>query len=249
MNRAFLYGDGFFETMYVQGNQIPLFSRHIARARASAEILHLEWPATLTDERLLSEIIKHVKLKRLREARCRVSFYRKGGGHYIPESNHMECRFNVDAIACPEFASGVAPVMAAKSLEELTAMVEELPTGKVVVYDSNVKSKDPFSGVKSLSSQFYVQAGVFVKSKEADEGIILNRERRVAELLLGNVLVVKNKQWYTPPPEEGGIVGVMISELLERFKKITLTPLSTAHLSDADLLIGCNAMRGLYRLK
>jgi branched-chain amino acid aminotransferase len=249
MNRAFLFGDGFFETLYVQGDGIPLFLRHMNRARASAEILHFEWPESLTNEFLLEAIIKQMKEKKLTEARCRMSFYRKGGGYYIPESNEMECRFQVETFVRPEFATGVRPVLEAKSLDELAVLCEILPTAKVVVYDANVKNKDPFSGVKSLSSQFYVQAGVFVKSKGAEEGIILNRDRRVAELLMGNVLVVKNKQWYTPSPEEGGIVGVMISELLDRYKKITLTPLSTAHLSDADLLIGCNALRGLYHLK
>jgi branched-chain amino acid aminotransferase len=249
MNRAFLYGDGFFETIYVHGEEIPLFDRHLKRARASADILHLKWPQSLTDEYLSSEIREQVKLKKLNEARCRISFYRKGGGYYIPESNDMECRFILDEFVCPEFALGVIPTIQANSLEDLTECCERLPPAKVVVYDANVKSKDPFSGVKSLSAQFYVQAGVFVKSKDAEEGIILNRDRRVAELLLGNVLVVKNKQWYTPPSDEGGIVGVMISELLDKFKKITLTPLSTAHLSDADILIGCNALRGLYRLK
>jgi branched-subunit amino acid aminotransferase/4-amino-4-deoxychorismate lyase len=92
-------------------------------------------------------------------------------------------------------------------------------------------------------------AGVFAKAKGVDDVVFFNHELKVSELLLGNVIVVKNNQWYTPDIDQGGVDGVIRAWLLDRFKNITLTPLNKSHLENADLLLGCNALRGLYRLE
>ena len=77
---------------------------------------------------------------------------------------------------------------------------------------------------------------------------MFNKELKVAELLMGNIIVVQNNQWYTPDLDQGGVDGVMRSYLLSKFKNITLTPINRSHMENADLLLGCNALRGLYRL-
>lgn len=246
MNRAFLYGDGFFETIYVNKGEIPLFDWHWKRARKTALSLEMNWPDKLTEEVLKSEILSSCG-----EGihRARVTFYRNGGGYYIPETNEMTHHIWSDGYELPAFASGIERLMKAKTTEDLNRICVDLPKAKAVYYELHKKNLDRFSALKGISSQFYVMAGVFAKGKGVDDVVLFNHALKVSELLLGNIIVVKNNQWYTPDVDQGSVDGVMRAWLLDRFKNITLTPLNKSHLENADLLLGCNALRGLYRLE
>jgi len=245
MNRACLYGDGFFETIWVKNDEIPLFDYHWLRARNTAEELRLIWPVSLTESVLKEEILKSCNDGK---TRCRVTFYRKGGGHYIPESLDMAYDIESHHYKLPDFATGINNLIEAKSTDELKALCLALPLAKAVYYEPHKKNSDRFSSIKGISAQFYVQAGIFAKEKECEDAVLFNKELKVAELLLGNIIVVQNNQWYTPDLDQGGVDGVMRSYLMSKFKNITLTPINRSHMENADLLLGCNALRGLYRL-
>ncbi len=245
MNRAYLYGDGFFETIWVNQGEIPLFDYHWYRARNTAEDLRMIWPDTLTEDKLRQEIINSCTDGK---TRCRITFYRKGGGNYIPESLEMAYQIESHHYKVPDFATGIEGLLAAKSTEDLKVLCSELPKAKAVYYEPHKKNSDIFSSLKGLSAQFYVQAGIFAKDRGAEDAVIFNKELKVAELLMGNIMVVQNNQWYTPDLDQGGVDGVMRSYLLSKFKNITLTPINRSHMENADLLLGCNALRGLYRL-
>lgn len=247
LNRGCLYGDGFFETLWVNDNQVPLLAYHYRRAKQTAEKLQIEWPENLTEEVLKAAVIKNCGEGTYR---CRITFYREGGGQYIPQNNKLAYFMESSPYELPAFASGVQLICQSQSIEELNNACKELPMGKAVYYEMHKKNNDQFASLKSISAQFYVQAGVFTKSKEADDAVLFNKEFRAAELLLGNLIVVKNNQWYTPGLEQGGVDGVLRACLLDKFAgNITLTPLNKSHMENADLLLGCNALRGLYRLQ
>lgn len=246
MNRAFLYGDGFFETIYVNKGEIPLFEWHWKRAVKTAQSLEMLWPVELTPEFLMNEIRNHCGEG---ISRVRLTFYRNGGGHYIPETNEMTFHVWSDLYELPVFASGIEQLMTCRTTEDLNSLCLGLPKAKTVYYEMHKKNSDRFSALKGISSQFYVMAGVFARSKGVDDVVLFNHQLKVSELLLGNIIVVKNNQWYTPDIDQGGVDGVMRAWLLDRFKNITLTPLNKSHLENADLLLGCNALRGLYRLE
>lgn len=245
MNRACLYGDGFFETIWVHNGEIPLFEYHWVRARNTAEELKLIWPASLTEQSLKEEIIKSCNDGK---TRCRITFYRKGGGNYIPESLEMAFQLDSYHYKPPDYATGVQKILEAKSTDELKALCLALPLAKAVYYEPHKKNSDRFSAIKGISAQFYVQAGIFAKERDAEDAVIFNKELKVAELLMGNIIVVQNNQWYTPDLDQGGVDGVMRAYVMSKFKNITLTPINRSHMENADLLLGCNSLRGLYRL-
>ena len=177
-----------------------------------------------------------------------VSILRQYCGHYIPESLEMAYQIEGSHYKLPDFATGLNDILEAKSTEELKSLCLDLPMAKAVYYEPHKKNSDRFSSIKGISAQFYVQAGIFAKEREAEDAVLFNKELKVAELLMGNIIVVQNNQWYTPDLDQGGVDGVMRSYLLSKFKNITLTPINRSHMENADLLLGCNALRGLYRL-
>ncbi len=245
MNRAFLYGDGFFETIWVHDGQVPLFDLHWKRAQNTALKLAMNWPESLTKDLLLSQILSSSELSKFR---CRITFFRKGEGHYIPSSNDLDYQIQSSKYELPAFATGIEPVLATRNTDELNKLCYYLPSANAVYYEMHKKNADRFANLKGISSQYYVMAGIHAASRNSDDVVLFNKDMKVAELLLGNIIVVKNNQWYTPGLEEGGVDGVMRAWLLQKFNNITLTPLNKSHLENADLLLGCNALRGLYRL-
>lgn len=246
MNRAFLYGDGFFETIWVHDGIVPLFDLHWKRAKATASKLAMIWPEELTMDVLLNNIIQSSELPKFR---CRITFYRKGEGHYIPLSNELEYHIHSSEYQLPAYATGIESVLSTRHTDELNKLCFNLPLAQAVYYEMHKKNADRFANLKGISSQYYVMAGIHASAKKSDDVVLFNKDMKVAELLLGNIIVVKNNQWYTPGLEEGGVDGVMRAWLLQKFSNITLTPLNKSHLENADLLLGCNALRGLYRLE
>ena len=83
LNRSFLYGDGFFETMRISKSAIPLWPYHEKRLLSNLEILQFQWEETNLPELLHRSILQ--TSAEIDEGRARLTIYRSGGGAYLPD--------------------------------------------------------------------------------------------------------------------------------------------------------------------
>jgi branched-chain amino acid aminotransferase len=87
-NRAFRYGDGFFETIRFEHNRIPLFKYHLQRMEASNNLFKFETSkfSFSTIELLIGQTFQ---LNNIESGIARVTFFRSGEGRYTPLQNEM----------------------------------------------------------------------------------------------------------------------------------------------------------------
>jgi len=190
-NRAFLYGDGLFETIHAYGTQGRNLNLHLSRLKMGMEVLSIEMPAYLNESMLSKEITRLLNKNRIfGSARLRVTVYRNHGGKYIPESN------------------GAAIIIEAEPLG--IDMYQLNSKGYTIeLYDEIKKPTNPLSSIKSCNSLHYILAGIFQKNIGVNDCLLVNENGRIAEAISSNVFIVKGENIYTPSISEGCIPGVM----------------------------------------
>lgn len=192
-NRAFQYGDGFFETMVYQNGDIRFFDDHYKRICEACDVFSFETGDRFTQEKLRENLIGLVEKNSLGfGARVKLMIYRSEGGFFTPDIN---------------------------SCEVLATAVEHRPNKvgekhKVEFYDEYPVQFSPTSSFKTLSALPYVFAGVFAKKLALDDVIILNESGKVAECLYTNIYWVKDGVLYTPSLKTGCVSGVMRKQVL-----------------------------------
>jgi len=99
-NRAFLFGDGIFETMKVVNNKILFLEDHYFRLMASMRIVRMEIPMNFTLEYIEEQILHLIQANNCQtSARIRFSVYRNEGGFYLPSDNTIS--FLIQAVLLP----------------------------------------------------------------------------------------------------------------------------------------------------
>ena len=228
LTRAFQYGDGFFETMYVHQDEIPLFKYHYQRIIKSFEILKLDIQFLPSSEALYEKIMETILVKN--NYRVRVDFTRESEGLYTPERNDV-----VFSIAHKVFDF---------------AMFEHVKTSyKLGLYEENKKAISPISSIKSKNALIYVLAGIWAKEHHVDDAIILNQNNHICECVSSNIFIIKDSIIYTPAKSEGQVDGVMRSFIIEKLNESKYTiiekSMSLEAIKNADEVFVCNAIQGI----
>ena len=232
-NRGFLYGDGFFETMRIIDQDIPLWDLHLARAKQSAEYLECEWFSFKQESVLKNYILNNQPGGK---DIARVDFFRSGGGTYTPESNTLEtsCTYR-----------GIPQRPSAFKFNSLDEVVKTLSPIDVKIYREAIKPITPLSWIKSSSALFYVKAGLYLKQHEqVSDLILLNDQGRVCEALSSNVLIKRHGQWIGVSRAEGPVQGVF-QRHLQRNLDIQFGTIEMDELYDADKIVLTNAATGV----
>ena len=87
-NRAFLYGDGVFETVKVLNNKVLFLEDHYFRLMSSMRVVRMEIPMNFTMEYLEEQILSTVNENSIaHSSRARITVYRNDGGYYLPKIN------------------------------------------------------------------------------------------------------------------------------------------------------------------
>ncbi len=229
-NRAFLYGDGFFESMRVHHGKIIHGDLHETRIRHAMELLELEGHG-LADIQLLEQniagLLQENKLGTY--VRIRYTLFRQADGFYAPDNNNT------------------GYLISAFPLEDTYIFPEQ---GKpAILYTRQAKARGPFSCIKSISSLFYVMAGIAVKHAGAEDCLLLNTSGNVIEALSSNVFFWYNNTLITPPLSEGCVDGVLRRKILDLADKNGI-PFREQMVAEpevmlADEIITTNAIRGI----
>jgi branched-chain amino acid aminotransferase len=188
-NRAFYFGDGFFESMRYENGRILLEKEHWIRLRKSTELLALNIDPVLNEVKLNEEIAELVAKNKVGSfARVRLSIFRKSPGLYNPEFHNAG--YVLDVSALPGTYS-----IAAKGI-------------KADFYTDQQKAPGMYSNIKSLSSQVYVMASLYAHRQGLDDVLVMNSSGNIIESSNSNLFVVKDGALLTAPLSEGCIDGV-----------------------------------------
>lgn len=225
--RGFQYGDGVFETMLFYKGRCKLFSYHMKRLKLALLELGIDFILPLEDTFEL-EYQKLAAENTLRTDFCRVRFtvWRSGSGLYQPDSDTGSAMMEVFPLNEPEIQ--YEDIMVLKEIR---------------------KSTNNSAFYKSLSSEFYVKAGLALKKYSTHECVLINEMNRVSEGLYSNIFLLKDGIWLTPPLEEGCIAGVFRQYLLDSDSSVVESVLTMQDLMDAEEIFFTNAVRGIQLIK
>lgn len=231
-NRAFRYGDGFFETMHANGLQIQFVNDHFVRIQSALKVLSLELPDYFTVEFLKSQVSGLLsRCKLFQAARVKLTVFRSGGGFYFPDSN------KADFIIESEYLG--------KGQYELNK--NSLTIG---LYSDIAKPQLPFLQFKGLNSQFYILAALFAQSNNFNDVLLLNEKGAIVEATSSNVFVVSEKVVQTPSLNTGCVKGVMRKQVIDicnflGYKVLERDDIVEQDLLQADEIFLTNAVFGL----
>jgi len=216
-NRAFLYGDGVFETLKIINNKILFLEDHYFRLMASMRVIRMEIPMNFTMEYFEEEVLKVVQENNLSaSARARITVFRNDGGLYLPKTN--EVSFLIHTIAL-----------------ENTLYTLKASHYEVDLYKDFYVTKQLLSSIKTTNKLINVTGSIYAHENGLDNCILLNDTKNVVEALQGNLFLVSGKKLITPPVSEGCLNGVMRKQILALAKKINDIEVSEEIISPFDL--------------
>ncbi|HNP17628.1 MAG TPA: aminotransferase class IV [Fulvivirga sp.] len=199
-NRATQFGDGIFETMIVQNNNIRFFDAHLDRLNRGAKALNL------TNELLRDETLK-MKIHQLVEAnnivdtcRVKVMLWRQETGNtgYTSNTNKSDALIVVNPSIDPHI----------RVIDRVAFSVRVFLTATY------------FSKFKTISALPYVIASIERDEMECDELIITDSMGYVSECISSNVFWITNGRIFTPPLTTGCIEGIMRKQIMALFEKL-----------------------------
>ncbi|WP_432220943.1 aminotransferase class IV [Flavobacterium sp. TMP13] len=231
-NRAFLYGDGVFETVKIINNKILFLEDHYFRLMASMRVVRMEIPMNFTMEFLEDQILSLVNQNGIASsARARITVFRNSGGLYLPTSN--EISYLIHAISLNN--------------QNYIAYTD---TYEVDLYKDFYVTKQLLSSIKSTNKLINVTASIFANENDLDNCLLLNDAKNVIEALQGNLFMVVGNKLITPPISEGCLNGVMRKQIIELAKKestleVVEEVISPFELQKADELFVTNVIMGV----
>jgi len=239
-NRAFHFGDGFFESIRAINGQARFMQNHYKRILDTCKALKIAVPEDLSCpalERIINKLL--AKNEILEGGRIRITFFRKSTGYYLPQSNELD--FIVEAYP----------------FDDNYFKINE--TGKTVdLFPDIKKDVNSLSMYKTLNCSLYIMASLFAHDKGLDDALIQNNSGTIIESTSTNLFLVSNGVLYTASLDEGCIAGTMrmniINIAIENQIKVYECTLTPQNLLVADEIFLTNAVRGVewvssYRTK
>lgn len=216
-NRAFLYGDGIFDTVRVLGGKVLFIEDHYFRLMASLRIVRMDIPMHFTLEYMESQVLELVAtLPQALSYRARITFFRQPGGRYLPTAKNTDF------------------VITAEPLADALYKVSDA-TYEVELYKDFYVSKQLLSTIKSTNRLINVTASIFAHENSYDNCLLVNDDKNVIEGLQSNIFMLSGGKLTTPPIADGCLNGVMRKQVLELAKKVEGIEVSEASISPFDL--------------
>jgi branched-chain amino acid aminotransferase len=231
-NRAFLYGDGVFETVKIIDNKILFLEDHYFRLMSAMRIVRMEIPMNFTMEFFEAQILNTVHINHCSSsAKARITIYRNPGGNYLPETNSVSFLIQVLAL-------------------ENQLYVSLKKDYEVDLYKDFYITKQLLSTLKTTNKLVYITGSIFAKENKLDNCLLLNDSKNIIEALQGNVFMLIKNKLITPPISEGCLNGIMRKQILKLAQKIenlevTEEIISPFDLQKADEIFITNVITGI----
>ena len=231
-NRAFLYGDGLFETVKIIDNKILFLEDHYFRLMSSMRVMRMEIPMNFTMEYFEEQILSVINANSFSaSSRARITVYRNDGGYYLPQSNTVS--FLIHAVA----------------LENVLYSIEKQHY-EIDLYKDFFITKQLLSSIKSTNKIINITGSIFANENRLENCLLLNDSKNVVEALQGNIFMLLGNKLITPPVSEGCLNGVMRKQILNLAKKlenleVVEAVISPFDLQKADELFITNVIKGI----
>ena len=230
-NRAFRYGDGFFETIRFENNRMPLFKYHLQRIEASNKFFKFN-PSTYLFTEIETLIGQTFQLNKIESGIARVTFFRSGEGRYTPLRNEMHFLIEVTE----------------QSFGSYFSLLKEVGLSTQTVLHAHA-----FSHLKTLNALPYVFAAMEAKEKQWNECLLPNTENEIAEGTWSSLVWLEEDQLFTPPLSSGCVNSTLknvLKEMLQTQGKVLnekACQLSNLHAAQEIWLL--NATRGIQAVE
>lgn len=195
-SRAFLYGDGVFESIRIR-NGVPLnLENHVKRMLEGAKAIKIRVPSYFTVDFFDVRIRELCKKSNITQGGfCRLSLDRMNGGKYKPETNEAQFFIEVKPLDNNDF------VLNTKGLE-------------VDIYTDLKKQKNMLANFKLKNCLLSIMASIKAQERQLDDLLISNDTGGILEGTNSNMFVVSNGVLYTPGLEEGCLAGTMRMQII-----------------------------------
>ncbi|MFK8045612.1 MAG: aminotransferase class IV [Crocinitomicaceae bacterium] len=230
-NRSHLYGDGFFESIRVINGKMINFSNHFKRLTETFKVLHMNPPASLTEDYLQKEINFLIEQNNISSGgKIRLSIDRKSGGTYLPRTNDID--YFIEAYSLPKNSF---------TLNEAGHRVD--------IYNDIKKHINPLSNYKTKNGLIYIMAKMYAKEHQLDDVLLQNDKLGIIESSSANIFIVSNGVLYTPALDAGCLGGTMrmmiINLAIANNMKVYECVITPQNLLAADELFLTNAIKGI----
>lgn len=239
-NRAFMYGDGLFESIRIRNGKAMFLDAHIARLLEAAVVMKMEVPVHYDLNYFRKQVQDLIAKNNIQGgAKCRLTLFRNPGGTYVPDDNGVGYVIETYPYAVNEY-----------TLNEEGFQVDIFPELK--------KPVNKLSIYKTCNSLLYIMAGIYARQNKLDDSLIVNDKGNIIESSNSNLFIVCNGVLYTPALSDGCLAGVMrmqiINIALASKLKVYECSLTPQNLLVADEVFLTNAIRGLqwvgsYKMK
>jgi branched-chain amino acid aminotransferase len=231
-NRAFLYGDGIFETLKIVSNKILFLEDHYFRLMASMRIVRMKIPNNFTMEFFEEQILNLAKIENCENsARVRFTVFRNDGGFYLPKTRSVSYLIQVSSLENTYYSFSNANY-------------------EVDLYKDFFAVKQLLSTIKTNNKMINITGSIFAEENDLQNCLLLNNDKNVVEALNGNLFMLMGSKLITPPISEGCLNGIMRKQVLQILKKkasieVVEQPISPFDLQKADELFITNVIAGI----
>jgi branched-chain amino acid aminotransferase len=231
-NRAFLYGDGVFETLKVVNSKVLFLEDHYFRLMASMRIVRMQIPNNFTLEYFEEQIISTaIACNCADAARIRFTVYRNDGGYYLPQTREVSYVIQATALASALYSFSNAAY-------------------EVDLYKDFFISKQLLSTIKTTNKMISITGSIYAQENDLQNCLLLNNDKNVVEALNGNLFMLMGNKLITPPTDEGCLNGITRKKILELANKMegiemVQEPISPFDLQKADELFITNIIIGI----
>jgi branched-chain amino acid aminotransferase/4-amino-4-deoxychorismate lyase len=219
-DRAFQYGDGFFETIRYEQGRLYAWQDHANRLQEGLTALQLMLPDKIpvTEINLLIRQLIEVNQLRQQTARIKLQIWRQPGGLYTP--NTRQANMLITARLGQPFAI--------------------LPRNTIGIFDAVRLSPSPLSGIKTLNALPYILAGLAKQDGNYDDMLLLDQAGHLAECIAANLFWFQNNRLITPSLATGCINGITRRRLLRLFPDTQQGLFTLDALTNADAVFAAN---------
>lgn len=204
------------ESLRLEDGQIARLTRHLQRLSRSARHFGWDWPDTRVDT-------IQAALQRLAQAH-------PSGVHKVRLL--LDVRGELTLQATPLEGAGVT--------QHQPGLAGAAPVGEVVLAAEAMPPADDFIRHKTTRRQAYA---AFAPRDGALDTLLYNADGELTEFTIGNLALLREGRWYTPPLSAGLLPGVMRASLLDQ-GVLHERPLQLDELAKAEGIALLNSVRG-----
>ncbi len=194
-DRGFVYGDGLFETIWVQDRRPFRWSQHLERLERGADFLGIRVPYSPKDLRRHAATL--LEQNQMNDALLRVNLTRGVG----PRGYSLKGADSPFLVMTLHPATQIDPANPPRW--QLATSSHRLPT------------TDPLSSFKTSHKLLQILARAEAEAAGADEALLLNTNGEIAETASANIFWVYRETIYATPSGRGALPGVTRAVVLE----------------------------------